>query len=268
MKWLRFMYGAEPAFGVLATENIDVANHHGQVHIYSGNMFNAPTPTGQFIALEGLEILAPCQPTKMLALWNNFQAAATKNGWATPLEPLYFVKPANTYSNHLAAIERPQSYSGRILYEAELGVVIGKRGKNIALENAADHVFGYTCINDVTALEVLREDTSFEQWTRAKGFDGFAPFGPYIETDVIPEYIHVKGVVNGRERQNYAVNDMFFSPLQLVCLLSRDVTLEPGDVISCGTSLGAGPWQPGSKVEVVIDGVGTLSNTLSFKDDE
>lgn len=268
MKWLRFVLDGAPAFGALQSGTESPDNHQSQVQIYTGNMFDAPTPTGQTVPLDGLEWLPPCQPTKMLALWNNFQAAASKNNWATPLEPLYFVKPANTFSKHLAVVERPLSYSGRILYEAELGVVIGKRGKNIALENAADHVFGYTCINDVTALEVLREDASFEQWTRAKGFDGFAPFGPFIETEVIPEYISVKAIVNGRERQNYPVSDMFFSPLQLVCLLSRDVTLEAGDVISCGTSLGAGPWQPGSKVEVVIDGVGSLSNTLSFKDDE
>jgi 2-keto-4-pentenoate hydratase/2-oxohepta-3-ene-1,7-dioic acid hydratase in catechol pathway len=252
MKWLRFLHEGIPAFG-----RIDAVD---SVRVFRGDMFNQPESTSTVLPLEGLKFLAPCQPSKMFALWNNFAAAATKNGWATPDEPLYFMKPANTFAGHESVVSKPASYVGRVLYEAELGVVIGKEGKNIALEDASKHIFGYTCINDVTALEVLRSDASFEQWTRAKGFDGFAPFGPFIETEIDPAHLHVKAVVNGRERQNYPVADMFFSPAQLVSRLSRDVTLLPGDVISCGTSSGAGPWQLDTQVQIVIEGVGTLSN--------
>jgi 2-keto-4-pentenoate hydratase/2-oxohepta-3-ene-1,7-dioic acid hydratase in catechol pathway len=259
MKWLRFVHNNASSFG-----RIEGETDAYKVRVFTGNMFAAPVSTATLLDLQDLEILPPCAPSKMLALWNNFAAAATKNGWATPEEPLYFVKPSNTFSAHKKMVEKPKSYGGRVLYEAELGIVIGKAGKNISLEDAASHVFGYTCVNDVTALEILRADTSFEQWTRAKGFDGFAPFGPYIETEIDVASLHVKAIVNGRERQNYPVADMFFSPLQLVSLLSRDVTLWPGDVISCGTSLGAGPWQADAEVQISIDGIGTLTNTLTI----
>lgn len=253
MKWLRFTHAGEAGFGRL---------ENSEVHVHQGDMFNEPSPTGQVLALDAISLLPPCRPSKIMALWNNFRAAAARNNWAEPAEPLYFLKAANTWSAHLAPVQRPRCYGARMIYEAELGVVIGKRGRDIPLQDAASHVFGYTCVNDVTALELLRADTSFEQWTRAKGFDGFTPFGPWIETGVDLAAMHVKALVNGRERQNYPVADMFFSPLALVSLLSRDVTLEAGDIISCGTSIGAGPWQTDAVVEVVIDGVGTLSNTL------
>jgi 2-keto-4-pentenoate hydratase/2-oxohepta-3-ene-1,7-dioic acid hydratase in catechol pathway len=256
MKWLRFSYQDSPHFGALEAD---------KVRLYSGNMFDQPIATDVTVALADIhddQYLAPCLPSKMFALWNNFASAAAKNGWATPSEPLYFLKANNTFSAHRAPVQKPKSFAGRILYEAELGIVIGKSGKNISFENAKQHIFGYTCVNDVTALDLLRADASFEQWTRAKGFDGFAPFGPYIETDVDLSTLHVKAIMNGRERQNYPVADMFFSPEKLVSLLSRDVTLLAGDVISCGTSVGAGPWAAGATVEVVIDGIGNLSNAL------
>jgi 2-keto-4-pentenoate hydratase/2-oxohepta-3-ene-1,7-dioic acid hydratase in catechol pathway len=148
------------------------------------------------------------------------------------------------------------------VYEAELGIVIGKRGRDIPLEEAAQYIFGYTCVNDVTAVELLRSDASFEQWTRAKNFDGFTPFGPWIETELDCTNAVVTAKVNGRERQNYAVSDMFFSPQELVAKLSRSMTLEAGDIISCGTSLGAMPWQNDAVVEVAIEGIGTLTNTM------
>jgi 2-keto-4-pentenoate hydratase/2-oxohepta-3-ene-1,7-dioic acid hydratase in catechol pathway len=128
--------------------------------------------------------------------------------------------------------------------------------------DAAAHVFGYTCINDVTALDLLAADPSFPQWTRAKGFDGFAPVGPVIATGIDPAGLVVRTLVNGRERQNYPVADMIFPPAKLVSLISRDLTLEPGDVIACGTSLGVLPMRPGTTVEVAIDGIGTLKNVF------
>ena len=148
----------------------------------------------------------------------------------------------------------------RVLYEGELGIVIGKQGKDIALDQAVDYIFGYTCVNDVTALDLLKADLSFAQWTRAKSFDCFGPFGPVIATSVDPAELVVRTLVNGKERQNYAVHDMIFPPAQLVSLISRDMTLLPGDVISCGTSIGAGSISSCATVEVIIDGVGTLTN--------
>ena len=253
MKWLRYSHQGQVGLGQLVGDTL---------HVHQGSLFENPQPTGVTLPLSDLEILAPCQPTKVLALWNNFKAAAEKNGWSAPTEPLYFLKSPNSYSHHLQAVIRPQQDVGRVVYEAELGIVIGKRGRDISLENAAQHIFGYTCVNDVTAVELLRSDTSFEQWTRAKNFDGFTPFGPWIETELDCTNAVVTAKVNGRERQNYAVSDMFFSPQELVAKLSRGMTLEAGDIISCGTSLGAMPWQNDAVVEVAIEGIGTLTNTM------
>jgi 2-keto-4-pentenoate hydratase/2-oxohepta-3-ene-1,7-dioic acid hydratase in catechol pathway len=253
MKWLRYSHQGQVGLGQLVGDTL---------HVHQGSLFDHPQPTGVTLPLSDVEVLAPCHPSKVLALWNNFKAAAEKNGWRAPPEPLYFLKSPNSYSHHLPAVIRPHQDVGRVVYEAELGIVIGKRGRDIPLEEAAQHIFGYTCVNDVTAVELLRSDTSFEQWTRAKNFDGFTPFGPWIETDLDCSKSIVTAKVNGRERQNYAVSDMFFSPQELVAKLSRGMTLEAGDIISCGTSLGAMPWQNEAVVEVAIEGIGTLSNTM------
>jgi 2-keto-4-pentenoate hydratase/2-oxohepta-3-ene-1,7-dioic acid hydratase in catechol pathway len=147
-----------------------------------------------------------------------------------------------------------------VVYEGELGIVIGKTCRHIAPGDADAHIFGYTCVNDVTALDLLSADPAFPQWTRAKGFDGFAPVGPAIATNIDPAGLFVRTLVGGRERQNYPVADMIFPPAELVSRISRDLTLEPGDIIACGTSLGVLPMRPGTTVEVVIDGIGTLQN--------
>lgn len=202
-------------------------------------------------------------PRHIYALWNNFKALAEKNQWAAPKTPFYFLKAPSSLAANGQEVLKPASYPGRIFYEGELGVVIGKTGKNIARNDATSHVRGYCCVNDVTALELLREDPAFEQWVRSKSFDTFTPISDICTTITDPSQLVVRTLVNGRERQNYAVSDMFFSPLDLVSLLSRDVTLHEGDLISCGTSLGSMPWQVGAKVEIIIEGVGILSNVLT-----
>jgi 2-keto-4-pentenoate hydratase/2-oxohepta-3-ene-1,7-dioic acid hydratase in catechol pathway len=252
MKWLRFRVDGRGAFGVLDGD---------EVAVHSGDLFTSPHPTGERIAVAAIEWLTPCQPSKMLALWNNFRAAAEKNGWAQPAEPLYFVKTPNSYNAHGAPIPVPGSDVGRVAYEGELAVVIGRRARAVSVADAPSHIFGYTCANDVTAIELLFRDASFPQWTRAKGFDGFGVFGPVIETAFDVRTASVRTTVAGRERQNYALSDMFFSPAELVSRISHDMTLEVGDVILCGTSLGVLPMKPGSTVEVTIDGIGTLANT-------
>jgi 2-keto-4-pentenoate hydratase/2-oxohepta-3-ene-1,7-dioic acid hydratase in catechol pathway len=251
MHWLRFSRQGKSAFGFMEA---------GSVRACRGDMFSAWERTDEIIALDEIRWETPCMPTKMVALWNNFHEAAAKFALVIPEEPLFFVKSANSFCPHNATIPAPKSYSGKVLYEGELGIVIGKQGKDIAQNQAASHIFGYTCINDVTALELLKSDPSFAQWTRAKSFDGFGPFGPVIATSVDPATLTVRTLVNGKQRQNYPVSDMIFSPVQLVSLISRDLTLFPGDIISCGTSVGAGSLAHGATVEVAIDGVGTLSN--------
>jgi 2-keto-4-pentenoate hydratase/2-oxohepta-3-ene-1,7-dioic acid hydratase in catechol pathway len=251
MHWLRFNRQGTSAFGFVEADRVRVCR---------GDMFSTWEKTEELIALSEIHWEMPCAPTKMIALWNNFHEAAVKFGLAIPEEPLFFLKSANSFCPHNATIPAPKSYSGKVLYEGELGIVIGRQGRDIPVDQAASHIFGYTCVNDVTAFELLKADPSFAQWTRAKSFDGFAPFGPVIATAVDPAALVVRTLVNGKERQNYPVRDMIFSPGQVVSLISRDLTLFPGDVISCGTSLGTGSLPIGSTVDVIIDGVGRLTN--------
>ncbi len=234
----------------------------GMLAVHEGDMFAGAAPSGETVPLADARWLAPCTPGKIVALWNNFHAAAAKNGWAIPAEPLYFLKSTSALNAHLAPVRKPVGFDGRVVYEGELGIVIGRTCRNVAQADAAAHIFGYTCVNDVTALDLLTADPSFPQWTRAKGFDGFAPVGPVVATGIDPAGLVVRTLVNGRERQNYPVSDMIFAPAKLVSLISRDLTLEPGDVIACGTSLGVLPMRPGTNVEVAIDGIGTLKNVF------
>jgi 2-keto-4-pentenoate hydratase/2-oxohepta-3-ene-1,7-dioic acid hydratase in catechol pathway len=143
-----------------------------------------------------------------------------------------------------------------------LGLVIGKTCKNISEDEASEAIFGMTCVNDVTALDLLTRDASFAQWTRAKSFDTFGIFGPVIAVGLDWQTLNVKTLVNGRERQNYACSDMIFSPARIVSRLSQEMTLYAGDVIACGTSIGVLPIKPGTVVEIMIDGIGVLRNTF------
>lgn len=251
MKWLRFRHGGREGFGVLDGDSVVV---------HEGDMFDRPQPSGERIASAQLAWLTPCTPSKIIGLWNNFRAAAEKNGWAQPAEPLYFLKAPSSGAAHGQAITAPQGYDGRVAYEGELAVVIGRRAAAVPASEAAACIFGYTCANDVTAMELIQRDPSFPQWARAKSFDGFGAFGPVIETEFDPSRARLRTRVGGRERQNYPLADMFFTPHELVSRLSFDMTLEPGDLILCGTSLGVLPMKPGTTVEVEIDGLGCLGN--------
>jgi 2-keto-4-pentenoate hydratase/2-oxohepta-3-ene-1,7-dioic acid hydratase in catechol pathway len=251
--WIRFLHEQTERFGVLEGQKISV---------FEGDMFAECRSTGQTLGLDEVSILPPSKPSKMIGLWNNFHAAAEKNGWAIPEQPLYFIKPPSCFLGSGGTIRRPSSYDGRVVYEGELGIVIGRNCTAVTEEQADDYIFGYTCINDVTALQLINEDPAFPQWTRAKSFDTFGPFGPTVATGVDPGGLTVKTLLNGRERQSYPVSDMIFPPKMLVSRISHDMSLRPGDIIACGTSLGVLPMKPGSAVEVVIDGIGTLRNTF------
>ena len=249
-KWISYVRDGADGFGRLVGETIEVC---------AGDLFADPRPTGETLPLATVTIDLPCRPSKMVALWNNFHAAAAKGGLERPEAPLFFLKGPNTFRPSGATVAVPPA-AGRVLFEGELGVVIGRRARDVPEEEAAAHIFGYTCVNDVTALAILTADPSFPRWTRSKGFDGFGPFGPAIATGIDPLGAEVRVLVNGRERQAYPLADMMLPPARLVSLISRGMTLEPGDVIACGTSVGAGPIPKGASVEVVIDGIGTLVN--------
>ena len=249
--WLRFAANGTEHFGTL--ENATVT-------AWSGDMFADPQPTQRHFPLDAVRILTPCRPGKMIGLWNNFKERAAKEDLQRPAHPLYFLKSNNCFAAHGDTIRRPAGYTGAVVFEAELGVVIGRRISGIDVATAAQAIFGYTCVNDVTARDLMRLDAAFVHWTRAKGFDSFGVFGPVIATGLDPAQLRVRAVISGEERQNYPVSDMFFSPAEIVSRLSHDMTLEPGDVIACGTSVGAGPLRDDDTVEVAIDGIGKLTN--------
>jgi 2-keto-4-pentenoate hydratase/2-oxohepta-3-ene-1,7-dioic acid hydratase in catechol pathway len=250
--WIRFRHQGETGFGVLTESEISV---------HAGEMFGATKPSGERLALADVELLAPTEPTKIVALWNNFHALAAKLNQPEPAEPLYLLKATTSVTAPGAVIERPASYDGKTTYEGELGIVIGKTCSGVSTEAADDFIFGYTCVNDVTANDILNRDATFAQWARAKGFDGYGPFGPVITSGIDPAKLVVRTILNGAERQNYPISDMIFSAQQLVAKISHDMTLLPGDLICCGTSIGIGVMKdPVNSVTVAIDGIGELTN--------
>jgi 2-keto-4-pentenoate hydratase/2-oxohepta-3-ene-1,7-dioic acid hydratase in catechol pathway len=252
--WIRFAHQGAEGFGTLEADTIAV---------HQGDMFAGASPTGDSVKLDEVEVLTPTRPAKMVALWNNFHALAAKMEMPEPADPLYFLKAENSFLADGETIRRPGSYDGKVVYEGELGIVIGKECKEVTEDAADDYIFGYTCINDVTAVEIISKDPTFAQWVRAKSFDTFGVFGPVVTTGLDPEELVIKTVLNGQERQNYPVSDMIHSPRRLVSLISHDMTLHPGDVICCGTSLGVGSMkEPSNTIEVTIDGIGTLSNVF------
>jgi 2-keto-4-pentenoate hydratase/2-oxohepta-3-ene-1,7-dioic acid hydratase in catechol pathway len=249
--WIRVQHQGRERFGSVEGETI---------RLHSGSLFGEHAPSGESLPLADARVLTPVAPSKMVALWNNFRALAEKLGNPIPPEPLYFLKANNSFLAHGETIRMPAAYPGKVVYEGELGIVIGKRCTAVSEADAPAHILGYTCINDVTAAELINKDATFAQWTRAKSFDTFGVFGPVIATGLDPAKLSIKTILNGQERQNYPVTDMIFPPAALVSLISRDMTLEPGDVIACGTSVGVGSMKPGSTVSIVIEGIGTLTN--------
>ncbi len=256
-QWIAFTHNKKHGFGQVEGD---------RVMVFEGDMFAGPRRTGEGLTLADISIDLPCRPGKLIALWNNYHAQAAKQNLAIPAEPLYVIKSPNSYCAHERIVASPTSYDGRVVYEGELGIVIGRQCKNLNEEEARQAIFGFTCINDITALDLINKDAAFAQWTRAKSFDGFGVMGPVIATGLDWSSLNVRTILNGRERQNYPCNDMIFSPEKIVHALCQDMTLEPGDVIACGTSLGVLPMKPGSVVEVHIEGIGTLRNNFGVAD--
>lgn len=251
MKWARI----QKPDGTIVSGVLEGDILHPRMHLGSDKEAGDP------IALADGTLLAPVAPGKFLGLWNNYHAAAEKNGWTPPEHPLYFFKADTCLTGPDTEVRIPEG-AGRILFEGELGVVIGKTCANASEEEAAEAILGYTCVNDFTALQVLNADPSFPQWTRAKSFDGFGVVGPWIETDVDWKDLEIKVLVGTRERQSYPASDMITTPAQIVSKISQDMTLNRGDLIACGTSIGARPVKAGDAVTVSIAGIGDVTVTM------
>jgi 2-keto-4-pentenoate hydratase/2-oxohepta-3-ene-1,7-dioic acid hydratase in catechol pathway len=255
MKFIRFEYEGTVGYGVM--------DGNDRVRVYKGDMFGECTETDVTVGLADIKLLPPTSPGAMIALWNNSKQQIAKLNRETPKEALWFLKPASSFITSGDAIVIPSGEAERVVLEGELGIVIGRRCKGVTEREARECIFGYTVINDVTAQDVVGRDATFPQYTRGKGYDTFSVYGPCVETEVDPLTLRIQSYINGDRCQDYPVTDLAFNPYQIVAEVSRTMTLRPGDVIACGTSLGVKPIHPGDSVEIRIPGIGSLVNSVA-----
>jgi 2-keto-4-pentenoate hydratase/2-oxohepta-3-ene-1,7-dioic acid hydratase in catechol pathway len=251
MRLLRFRHGDRIATGV-------ADSHDDTVRVLAGTFFEDPLPTGEELLLDEVQLLAPVLPSKLVCVGRNYGAHAAEWNLTVPDEPLLFLKPST-------AVVGPNDpitllpISRRIDFEGELVVVIGRLAKDIRAEDAYRVILGYTCGNDVTLRTLQKTD---DQWARAKGFDGSAPLGPWIETDLDPNDVVVEARLNGEVRQHASTTDMVFGVATLIEYITSFMTLLPGDAIMTGTPEGAAKLGAGDVIEIEIEGVGTLANPV------
>lgn len=250
MRLVRFQVEGRSAHGILRGDEIAEL---------AGDFLGSFRTVTKSHPLAEVRLLAPCIPGKIVAVGLNYRDHATELGFAIPDEPIIFLKPPTTVIGSGETILYP-AMSERVDYEAELGVVIKERVKNITAGEAKDHILGYTCANDVTARDLQKKDG---QWTRAKSFDTFCPVGPWIETDLNTDDLLVECYLNGRRRQSSRTSQFIFPVDYLVSFISKIMTLDHGDLIITGTPAGIGSMKPGDEVEVRIEGIGSLKNIVS-----
>ena len=250
MRIVRYQSGDEaPRYGWL---------HENKIGDIEGDLFGKYQRKEARTLLTDVKLLAPAVPSKIICVGRNYVEHAKELGNDVPKIPLIFMKPPSSIINPGETIILPPQ-SKRVEHEAELVAVIGKRARNVTAEDAKNYIFGYTVGNDVTARDLQKSD---EQWTRAKGFDTFCPFGPWIDTDFNIADALITCKVNGQPRQMATTRDMVFSVGTLIAFVSSVMTLEPGDLIFTGTPAGVGVLESGSEVVVEIEGLGVLRNTV------
>jgi 2-keto-4-pentenoate hydratase/2-oxohepta-3-ene-1,7-dioic acid hydratase in catechol pathway len=262
----RFTTGEDPRFGVV-TGDLD---EHGELDPEATVVALAGDPlyvglklTEEQHRLADIRLLAPVLPrSKVVGIGRNYAAHAAEMGSEVPQEPLMFLKPNTSVVGPGDPVFHPRQ-SQEVHYEGELAVVIGRICRDVPAEQAAEVVFGYTIGNDVTARDLQRSDVQF---TRAKGFDSFCPLGPWVETDLDPSALRLRTYLNGDLVQDGSTADLIFDVPTLVAHVSSVMTLLPGDVILTGTPEGVGPMRVGDEVDVVIDGLGTLTNKVVSRD--
>lgn len=252
MRIARYESGGHARYGTVDPESGEI------LEIAAADPFGRIEATGVVRRLEAVRLLAPVVPGKIVAVGLNYRDHAREMGKEIPGEPLLFLKAPSALNDPGGAIVYP-AQSRRVDYEAELAVVIGRRAKNVKEKDAAAHILGYTCINDVTARDLQVKDV---QYTRAKGFDSFAPMGPWIVTDFDPAEASVRCLVNGEVRQDGNTREMGASVYRLVEFISSVMTLFPGDVIATGTPPGVGSLRVGDAVTVEVGGIGALTNRV------
>lgn len=251
MRIARYEFEGRVRYGLADPES-------GKVRELAGDPFESVEATGVVRRLDEVRLLAPVVPGKIVAVGLNYKDHAREMGKEIPEEPLLFLKAPSALNDPGGEIVyTPQSQ--RVDYEAELAAVVGRAAKNVKARDAAAFILGYTCINDVTARDLQVKDV---QYTRAKGFDTFAPLGPWIETDLDPSAVPVRCLVNGEVRQDGNTREMGASVFRLVEFISSVMTLFPGDVIATGTPPGVGSLHVGDVVTVEVGGIGALTNRV------
>jgi len=257
-RFIRFAAEKFEGYGLLEAEG-KIRAVDGDIYSDDyGDIWGDAHFTDRWYDRDRVRILPPCQPSKIVAVGLNYRDHAHEMHLPEPEEPLIFLKPPSAVIGHEEAIIYPQM-SHEVEYEGELGIVIGKRVRGITAKEASEYILGYTCVNDVTARDLQKKDG---QWTRAKSFDTFAAIGPCLAVGLSPENLGIRSYLNGQLRQASSTNQLIFSPTFLVSFISRIMTLLPADVIATGTPAGVGPMQPGDVVEVEIEGIGTLRNSV------
>lgn len=241
----------------------DKQEHYGwlmedRVGLIEGDLFSEYRRLEPTYALSAVQLLEPVTPSKIICLGRNFHEHAREQGAEVPDVPMLFLKPPSALLPQNGTILLPPQ-SHQVEHESELVAVIGKRGRWIPIDEAAGYILGYTIGNDVTARDLQQRDG---QWTRAKGFDTFCPVGPWIETELDPADVLITCKVNSELRQMASTKEMVFTVSQIITFISSVMTLEPGDLIFTGTPAGVGPLNDGDRVEVTIEGIGTLVNQV------
>ena len=251
MRIVRFLANDEARYGVLDAKD--------KIQPLKAPPFEGVEHDEGRFPLSEVELLAPCEPSKIVGIGLNYRDHTQEVGLELPKEPMLFLMPNTAVIGPSQTIRFPEM-SERVDYEGELGIVIGRPAFRIKKEEAADYILGYTCFNDVTARDLQILDTQF---TRSKGFDTFAPIGPWIVTDIDPGSLDIETYLNGTRKQGSNTRQLLFDPLHLVHFVSWVMTLNPGDVIASGTPAGIGPMEPGDRVEIRIQGIGSLVNEVA-----
>lgn len=251
MKLYQFIHNNEPGYGVLEGE---------ELVFLEGNVGGRWEKTARKADISKVKLLPPMFPSKVVALGLNYRDHAKEMGMEPPEEPIIFLKaPSSVIGPGEPIIYPPGGITVRVDYEAELGIVIGKRCKAVRADDAFDFIAGYTCVNDVTARDLQTKDG---QWSRAKSFDTFCPIGPCIETELDPSDLKVQAILNDKTVQESSTRELVFGVPEIIEFVSTAMTLLPGDVIATGTPPGIGPMEAGDTITVDVEGIGRLTNPV------
>ena len=252
MRYVRYAYGDLRAWGLLINDEL--------IQPLTAAPYQKHVALGQPLPVSGVRLLAPCEPGKIVAVGKNYQDHIKEFDSEIPKTPILFLKPSSSLNHpNEPIILPPADLSGRVDYEGELALVIKKKAYRIKAAEAGEYILGYTCLNDVTARDIQKQDG---QWTRAKGFDGFAPVGPLLTDEVDPANLTIRTRLNGRIVQESTTGSLIWPVGELLEFITACMTLDPGDVVTTGTPSGVGPMRDGDLVEVSIEGIGVLANPV------